>query len=145
MKCIIYVSRALHKFSSEDLSHLALTSDRKNAAAGITGLLCLSSGGFVQYLEGPTQAIDTLMAIIRKDPRHKIEQELELKVEAERIFKDWGLRCIHGKKLTAFLRDFLVFLIQVAGERRALTEREEILLKKNLKLINDWLEMQEPE
>jgi hypothetical protein len=67
---LIYVSTAVDKLSKESFSSLAIQSSLRNHLLGVTGLLLYSDGNFMQCLEGPKAAIDSLMRSITSDSRH---------------------------------------------------------------------------
>jgi hypothetical protein len=62
-----------------------------NQAAGITGALMLSSGVFIQVLEGPVAAVEATFERICCDLRHRHVRLLELAVAEERVFGDWAM------------------------------------------------------
>jgi hypothetical protein len=66
---LIYVSTAVDKLSKESFSSLANQSSLRNHSLGVTGLLLYSDGNFMQCLEGPKYAIDSLMKSITSDSR----------------------------------------------------------------------------
>ena len=67
---IVYTSTASEAFSRADLMELLKGSVRRNAQAGITGLLLYYDGTFMQTLEGEEAVVVALFAKIRRDPRH---------------------------------------------------------------------------
>ncbi len=67
---IVYTSTASKSFSRSDLKELLQGSVRRNARAGITGLLLYNDGIFMQTLEGGEPAVIALFAKISRDPRH---------------------------------------------------------------------------
>ncbi|WP_394285153.1 BLUF domain-containing protein [Corynebacterium sp.] len=72
-----------------------------NASAGITGLLLLRGGMFVQFLEGSAEEIDQLLASIRQDVRHTdVKVIIEEPVDRRR-FPDWRMGFRRPKKTSA--------------------------------------------
>ncbi len=67
---IIYSSSATAPLSEQQLDELLQTSRRNNLAADITGMLLSKDGNFMQILEGPKIAVETLVEKIRNDSRH---------------------------------------------------------------------------
>jgi len=67
---IVYTSTASESLSRADLMELLKHSVRRNAQAGITGLLWYYDGTFMQTLEGEEEAVVSLFAKISCDPRH---------------------------------------------------------------------------
>jgi hypothetical protein len=128
---VIYVSSETSPFSDQDLDRLLVQSRENNGAAEITGMLLYKEGNFMQYLEGPVEAVQKLVAKIRKDPRH---QGFKILMEAEvqhRQFTDWSM---------GFKRLGPETSAEVAGYRDfdelALTSRQFLLNPaKSLKLL----------
>ena len=67
---IVYTSTAADSLSRADLMELLQGSVRRNARAGITGLLLYHDGIFMQVLEGEEPAVISLFSKISRDPRH---------------------------------------------------------------------------
>lgn len=67
---VLYRSRAVTRPNAAELQQLLAHARHRNAEAHITGLLLYSDGRYVQVLEGPEEAVRTLYARIRRDPRH---------------------------------------------------------------------------
>jgi len=91
VKFAIYNSRALAlPFQDTDMEilHIALVF---NAAHGITGFLHRSANHYYQYLEGPRQHIDALLARIAKDTRHTNFQFLQTGNNKQRRFRNWSM------------------------------------------------------
>jgi len=91
MKAIIYASEALQSFDRAQLNELVGTAFLNNRKTGITGYISYSNGEFLQYLEGPENAVDKLMASIEADERHKIKKSLVLGKISQRRFGSWNL------------------------------------------------------
>jgi hypothetical protein len=64
---------------------------RRNEASGITGALMLSSGVFIQVLEGPVIAVEATFERICRDLRHRHVRLLELAIAEERVFGEWAM------------------------------------------------------
>lgn len=92
MKSVLYVSRArLGLLDSEgDLSRLVAAARERNLALAVTGMLVYTGDHFAQLVEGPQDAIDAIMASIRRDPRHHSLCEYEKPI-AKRSFGAWSL------------------------------------------------------
>lgn len=89
--CILYVSHARFGFGPVDLTAIVDVSVPKNRLLGITGILFYDSGRFLQVLEGPEEAVRTVLATIKADRRH---YGLSVLVDAPlpaRHFPDWGM------------------------------------------------------
>ena len=68
---LTYFSSAARLFGQSDLKRLLEISRLKNARIGITGLLLYRDGHFLQYLEGPEDAVQATYDRIGLDTRHK--------------------------------------------------------------------------
>lgn len=88
---ILYVSTATHPFSDAKLVELLTEMQLPNEQHSITGLLCYSQGHFVQLLEGPPPAINTLFANIQRDTRHHHVVCLRGGAGPTRWFPDWSM------------------------------------------------------
>ena len=60
LQSLLYVSTAEVPFTSVDLVNLTSRSEYANQKRDITGYLWFGGSMFLQYLEGPADAIDTL-------------------------------------------------------------------------------------
>jgi len=76
----------------------------RNAALGVTGLLCCSGVHFAQILEGDPQALDALMTSIRRDARHTMRLEWPAAPANDaRWFRGWSLAYLFDDRLQALL------------------------------------------
>jgi hypothetical protein len=88
---LIYVSSAIALFSEQELADLLERSRRNNRALGITGLLLYKEGNFMQCLEGPEEAVCTLTAKIKSDPRHRGMLVLLKGQHTQPEFSEWAM------------------------------------------------------
>lgn len=88
---LLYRSQAVVALSEADLTTLVEQSQGWNDTHDITGLLCYSSGQFVQVLEGTAEDVHTLFAKIQRDKRHHSVQKLSDYATATRWFADWRM------------------------------------------------------
>ena len=65
-----YVSQLACGADASSVAAILAQAREGNARHGITGLLVFDGQNFVQYLEGPTGAVQSLAARIEVDPRH---------------------------------------------------------------------------
>ena len=68
----------------------------KNATHGITGGLLIADGHFIQVIEGDRGAVDQLMGMIARDPRHAEFEIFYHGDRDERYFGDWAMAWIDG-------------------------------------------------
>ena len=67
---LVYESQALAPLSDEELQQLVATAQARNRAVGVTGVLVYDRGRFLQWLEGPSHAVERVWQSIRNDRRH---------------------------------------------------------------------------
>jgi hypothetical protein len=94
---VIYVSSETSPFSEQQLEELLQKSRLHNLAAEITGMLLYKDGKFMQTLEGPREAVLTLLEKIRSDPRHG---KFTLLMEAPILKRSFGSWSMGFKKIT---------------------------------------------
>lgn len=89
---IIYTSRAvLPVVSPLDVVDILDQAARHNPDRQVTGVLTYVDDQFVQMIEGPGKALDTLMDVIRRDPRHTDIDVLDRTSVSQRAFPDWAM------------------------------------------------------
>jgi len=88
---IIYTSHSLVRMTGAELAQLLEHSRRNNEALGITGLLLHADGSFMQTIEGEHEAIQRLLAKIRRDPRHTSLIVIADDLIESRSFGDWSM------------------------------------------------------
>lgn len=77
--------------TQKDVEDFLLYIREKNSRLGVTGILLLIQGKFIQYIEGPSTKIDELYKTIEKDKRHKDMMLLDTGSINEQQFKDWSM------------------------------------------------------
>lgn len=85
---LVYMSSATEPFTKDQLRELLKGSHRRNARAGITGLLLYKDGNFMQVLEGEETAVRQLFEKIKQDARHHDIITLLQQSIPERQFSD---------------------------------------------------------
>ena len=91
MKHLIYSSRPFG-FDQNTLNGILVTSIDNNKKGHITGALICRSDLYLQYLEGPTEAIDETFDKIKRDDRHVEVKILKEGMHSERLFPRWAMR-----------------------------------------------------
>ncbi|QXQ04732.1 BLUF domain-containing protein [Sphingosinicellaceae bacterium] len=91
LEFLIYAS---HPFGFDEamLGGLLRQARRNNARDGITGALIVRQDLYLQWLEGPPEALATLYRNIVRDDRHLDVQRLDGGPATERRFADWAMR-----------------------------------------------------
>jgi len=88
---LIYCSRAVPGIDHEELAAILKASRANNAKLGITGVLCLSGGFFIQVLEGGRGAVNRLYNRIVVDGRHADVTLLGYEEVGERRYAGWSM------------------------------------------------------
>jgi hypothetical protein len=88
---IVYVSAARQLLAPADVERLLTRARHANARDGITGVLLHNDGNFMQYLEGPQEALLQAYQRIQQDRSHTGFIELLRFSPTERAFPNWAL------------------------------------------------------
>ncbi|WP_420607528.1 BLUF domain-containing protein [Novosphingopyxis sp.] len=91
---LLYRSRANVEVSPVILACIGDIAEIRNARLGITGLLRHRDGMFEQLLEGPKGVVETMMARISGDSRHRDIEILQRRELPEREFGDWAMAIV---------------------------------------------------
>lgn len=100
---LMYASRAADSVSTDALGAILRRSRQDNQASGITGLLCLSDGSFLQVLEGGRAQVSALYNRIAADARHRDVVLLSYEEISERRFAGWAMGMIELSRLNPAL------------------------------------------
>jgi hypothetical protein len=93
LETLAYVSRATPGLGLRDLKHVLRRSREHNFRAGVTGYLVYDGAWFAQLLEGPAPALDSALARIEADPRHREVRLLLRQPIDRRCFDGWSMGC----------------------------------------------------
>ena len=89
---LVYCSRArIDTASLQAIAEILGVSQRNNACDGLTGALAINEGWFLQVLEGPGAAIDSLLRRLAEDPRHTDVEVLSRRPVSGRLFREWSM------------------------------------------------------
>jgi hypothetical protein len=83
--------------------------------AAIAGLLLFNSKRFIQVLEGPRAAVESVYERIRQDDRHRGVVKLREAAIDSREFGDWGMAYDDPAQPSANLKDKVAVLLDRAG------------------------------
>ncbi len=100
---LMYASRAAETVNQDELVAILKKSKANNPAVGVTGVLCFSSGIFLQVLEGGRTAVSTLYNRIASDPRHHDVVLLSYEEIGERRFAGWSMGQVNLARLNPAL------------------------------------------
>ena len=91
LKQVIYVSEKID-LSDNGLTNIFDTSQKNNPEKGITGCLVIGSNSYLQFLEGPSLAVEELYSKIKLDSRHKNVKKLHEQSSEEKLFSSWSMK-----------------------------------------------------
>jgi hypothetical protein len=134
LQSLLYVSIAEVPFTSVDLVNLTSRSEYANEKRDITGYLWFDGSMFMQYLEGPAGAIDTLETKITSDPRHSIVKRFTCSLPAdERRFTGWSMRLMNdNERFEMHMEGVLIALLEVPRDDVAPQTRSPWMLTDRL-------------
>lgn len=96
---VMYTSRARQPMTRGELSDLLAEARLRNEQHGITGILIYNAGYFAQILEGDEASIESLLANIKKDPRHDEYYLVSRGEITERYFSAWAMDWVNLESL----------------------------------------------
>ena len=91
LKQVIYVSKKTD-FSDHILTNIFDTSAKNNPEKGISGCLLIGSNSYLQFLEGPSLAVEELYSKIKIDSRHTNVKKLHDQSSKEKLFPSWSMK-----------------------------------------------------
>jgi Sensors of blue-light using FAD len=100
---LMYVSRAANGVDQEELNAILRHSRPNNGTRGITGMLALSDGLFIQVLEGGRSEVSGLYNRIVQDARHHDVQILVFEEITERRFAGWTMGQVNLSRINTAL------------------------------------------
>ena len=104
---LIYQSTVSDKFMpNTELKSLVERSSENNRALGVTGLLLLSGDHFLQVLEGPSNAVNSLFGRIMADQRHRDVRLLTFEPTGDVYFDEWNMYLVDLFDLPKAPRDY---------------------------------------
>lgn len=96
MRRLIYTSFTQQRMLPDALFELLTRARAANQRAQISGVLFYHDGCFVQCLEGPSEAVSSLMNAIRRDRRHQSVTVLyDERSARRRLFRQWTMGFFH--------------------------------------------------
>ncbi len=128
---VVYRSRAVKSLSPPELHDLTAASQRRNRRDGITGLMLYDNENFFQWLEGPVDRVERLMASIRADSRHTDVQVLNEQPAEMRTFGAWTMKlAAPGPVSASWSRDVIEPPREIVDDLRKRPEAAPALLVK---------------
>ena len=105
LKRVVYVSEKTD-VSDTALKDIIASSKANNPEEDITGCLLSGSNSFLQLLEGPADATNTLYSKISRDDRHKNVITLCDEKIDERLFLSWSMKLAPFENMEWSNKDF---------------------------------------
>jgi Sensors of blue-light using FAD len=102
VRCL-YASRASEGTDARVLDEILRQSRENNTRSGITGLLILANGIFVQVIEGGRGEVSNLLARIMRDSRNRQVEVLAFEEITERSFGSWTMGQVSMASVNAAL------------------------------------------
>lgn len=96
---LIYASQSTDACTAASLRQILQAGVNNNHALGVTGMLCYNPGYFLQWLEGPRQAVNLLYHRISVDERHTNVELLYYHEVGSRAFPDWAMSYIRASDI----------------------------------------------
>ncbi|MCK7592357.1 BLUF domain-containing protein [Pseudomarimonas salicorniae] len=132
LRGICYLSSATRPFDEAALEGLLSESRRNNAHSGVSGVLLYADGDFLQYLEGPSAAVDETMLRIRGSRRHRGLRVLLDEPIEQRVFADWWMG------LARPTRSHFLALSSASWKRAAAAARQPGSMPPGLVLLEEF-------
>lgn len=108
MKSALYISKANISFDESELVTLQQFASEMNSKFGISGYLYFEKGHFIQYIEGPEEAMANLITNLQGDSRHKVLHVVEEPNLHSRRFEEWAMRWLDRKSIAQIQMEHLL-------------------------------------
>jgi hypothetical protein len=107
-KCVTYTSLAALDLDEDQLRSIHDAALGLNGIDGISGMLLFNGTHFLQWIEGPPDAIDELIVRLRQDPRHSGFEIRDERMIDERVFGDWSMKLVRVRSNFLLAQDDIV-------------------------------------
>lgn len=91
MYYLLYVSKVSAECTRRDIADILQTSRKNNPFNAVTGILVYKNPEFLQFLEGPEDAVKSLYDRIERDGRHEAVKIINQGEIEERVFPGWDM------------------------------------------------------
>ena len=91
MYYVLYTSNRSSQCSKVEISNILRTSRHNNLSNSVTGVLVYKNPEFLQYLEGPVDAVSLLYDKIKDDNRHELIKTVSDGDIVSRVFPNWEM------------------------------------------------------
>jgi hypothetical protein len=112
---IMYISSAQGSVTADQCASIARAAAVRNRLVDVTGLLLFNSRRFIQVLEGPQLAVESVYDRILQDDRHRGVVKLREAAIDSREFGDWGMAYDDPAQPSVRLKDKVAVLLDHAG------------------------------
>ena len=99
LRQVAYVSRVSPMMSPAAERQLMGVANRNNRRSGLTGVLVTSGAHYLQVLEGPCAALDTLLPKVSADHRHYAIRVLFDRPITFRAYSNWSMGYVYSLDL----------------------------------------------
>ncbi len=124
---LAYLSEATRPMTEDDIQKLLVVARANNGQLGVTGLLSLNAGHFLQLLEGHETFVVDLFNKISKDARHDKIKVVYEGVSGERLFSRWSMAYKRIEAYSLTLRSRLEDFIGVISRGEMLYNPNDVL------------------
>jgi len=116
---LLYRSTAVHPFPHPSDLEILRSAWENNRRNGITGYLVRTRNHFVQFVEGPRDAVHALQDQLTVDPRHTAFEVLTEGPADTRVFPDWSMGYAEFEEDDVLKLAFLTAVGPATESRRA--------------------------
>jgi len=103
-----YCSRAANGVDEAEVGRIVESAQRHNREFGITGVMIFNRGVFFQWIEGPVDQVQRLIANLHGDPRHyDIVTLSQSEDKRERLYPNWEMERVEVADIREVLQDAL--------------------------------------
>jgi len=115
---LIYRSIAEERVLDDDaLSKLANRAASNNRRFGVSGILILSDGRFLQVLEGQSKYVNRIYAKIVQDKQHHDVELISYEAVVKSEFHDWDMKLFKLDNLDDSVRELLIHKYPMDGDK----------------------------
>lgn len=107
-KSVTYTSRAALDLDDDQLRSIHEAAQALNGVDGISGLLLFNGTQFLQWIEGPPEAVDELVERLRRDPRHDAFEIRDERIADGRVFGGWSMKLVRVRSSFHLAQDDVV-------------------------------------
>lgn len=107
-KSVTYTSLAALDLDDDQLRSIHEAASSLNGIDGISGILLFNGTHFLQWIEGPPEAIDELIERLRTDPRHSGIEIRDEQLSDERMFGGWSMKLVRVRSSFRLAHDDVV-------------------------------------